>query len=193
MIRLATHADRDRAVQVLADSFDSNPAVNDTVVADKHRAQRMKALMEYLFDTGFRRNGVYVTDDLLGAIVMYDPVSHPENFSDTLLQLKLVHRCIGWTRLKHASAKRKKMDTFRPLTPHLYLKMIGIDPAAQGKGIGSKLISFIQELSVETSKPVYLETSLRRNVDMYLRKGFTVHGDWKIREDYHVHFMNWEK
>lgn len=193
MIRTATSNDRSAAVKVLAASFDANPAVNDAIIADEKRNQRLIALMEYIFDTGFARVGVYVTEDVSGVVVLYDPVSAPSAWSDTFRQLKLVHRSIGWSRLRYATRKDKKMAAFRPSTPHLYLQMIGISPHAQGKGIGSALINFIQEKSRSEKKPVYLETSVRKNVDMYLRKGFTVHGDWKIREDYHVHFMNWMK
>lgn len=192
-MRPAEIYDRDAVVKLLAASFDANPAVNDTIIPDKHRARRLKALMEYVFNTGFARNGVFVTNDLLGALVMYDPVSFPVTFSDRLRQLQLVHRCIGWSRMKYATAKDKRMAGFRPESPHLYLQMIGTDPAAQGKGIGSKMISFIQGMSASASKTIYLETSVLKNVEMYKRKGFVVHGEWKIREDYHVHFMSWSK
>jgi len=193
MIRRAAIGERDAVVKLLAASFNANPAVNDTIIPDRNRDRRLNALMEYIFDTGFSRDGVFVTDDLLGAIVMYDPVSSPPKFPDKLRQLKLVHRSIGWSRMKYASAKDRKMAGFRPATPHLYLQMIGTAPEAQGKGIGSQMINFILETSAATSKPVYLETSVLKNVEMYRKKGFVVHGDWKIREGYHVHFMSWLK
>lgn len=192
-MRPAKAHDRDAVVKLLAASFNANPAVNDTIIPDKHRDRRLISLMEYIFDTGFAREGVFVTDDLLGAVVMYDPVSSPAKISDLLRQLKLVRKSIGWSRMKYASAKDRKMNSFRPATPHLYLQMIGTAPEAQGKGVGSKMISFILETSASTKKPVYLETSVLKNVEMYKKKGFTVHGDWKIREDYHVHFMNWSR
>ena len=191
MIRRATKEDRTRAVQVLGASFDANPAVNDTIIPDGKRNQRLNALMEYIFDTGFARDGVFVMDDISGVVVLYDPVTYPSKFSDSFRQVKLVHRSIGWSRMRYAAAKDKKMAGFRPSTPHLYLQMIGIDPQSQGQGIGSTLINFIQEKSQEEHMPVYLETSVLKNVEMYLRKGFVIHGDWKIRDNYHVHFMHW--
>lgn len=190
MIRPATLHDRAAVVKVLTASFDANPAVNDTVIADQHRDRRLRVLMEYIFDTGFGRNGVFVTGDLQGAFVLYDPVSSPSRFADLLRQVKLVHRCIGWSRVKYAFAKDKKMAGFRPATPHLYLQMIGTLPESQGKGIGSEMLRFILETSAALRKPVYLETSVQKNVEMYQKKGFVVHGDWKIREDYHVRFMH---
>lgn len=193
MIREATPVDRDRVIEILAASFDANPAVNDTISPGGNRAKKMRALMEYLIDTGFAKHGVYITKDKLGAFILYDPIEYPKTFSDTFRQLKLVHRCIGWSRLKYASAKDKKMKSFRPGDSHLYLSMIGTHPSAQGKGIGSLMLNHIFGLSAATSKTIYLETSVQSNVEMYKKKNFVVHGEWKIREDYHVRFMSWSR
>ena len=193
MIRVAAPADREHVIEILTASFDANPAVNDTVVPGPGRELKMRGLMEYLVDTAFSKKGVYITDDRSGAILMYDPVVHPNTFSDTFRQLRLVNRCIGWSRLNYISSKDKKMRAFRPDAPHYYLSMIGTLPSAQGKGIGSQMISFIQDLAKKESKSIYLETSVPKNVEMYLRKGFVTHGEWKIREDYKVRFMKWAK
>lgn len=193
MIREAILADRDRVIEILSASFNSNPAVNDTIAPGGNRARKMRALMEYLVDTGFAKQGVYITNDSSGAFILYNPIEFPDTFSDTIRQLKLVHRCIGWSRLKYASAKDKKMKSFRPADPHLYLSMIGTHPSAQGKGIGSLMLNYIFGLSAASSKTIYLETSVHSNVEMYKKKNFVVHGEWKIREDYHVRFMSWSK
>ncbi len=193
MIRPATPEDRERVIEILSASFEENPAVNDTISPGGSRARKMRALMEYLVDNGFAKKGVYITSNGLGAMIMYDPTQYPNNFSDTWRQIQLVHRCIGWSKMKYASAKDKKVRSFRPADSHLYLNMIGTLPEAQGKGLGSQMIAFIQETAKKEGKSVYLETSVMKNVEMYKKKGFVVHGDWKIREDYHVHFMNWGK
>ena len=192
MIRAATLSDRERVIEILTASFDSNPAVGDTVPSGPGRERRMRALMEYLVDTAYSKRGVYVSDDFFTAALLYDPVHYPDTFKDTLRQLRLVNRCVGWSRLKYTAAKDKKIRSYRPSAPHLYLSMIGTVPEAQGKGTGSQMIAFLQELAKKESKSIYLETSVPKNVEMYKRKGFAVHGDWKIREDYHVHFMNWK-
>jgi GNAT superfamily N-acetyltransferase len=193
MIRAAALSDRERVIEILTASFEANPAVNDTIPPGAARERKRRALMEYLVDTAFSKEGVYITGDGNGAVLMYDPVAHPDRFSDTLRQLRLVHRCIGWSRLRYISSKDKKMRSYRPDTAHFYLSMIGTLPEAQGKGTGSQMIAFIQELAQKESKSIYLETSVPKNVEMYTRKGFIVHGDWKIRDDYHVHFMRWGK
>lgn len=192
MIRTAASSDRERVIEILTASFDTNPAVNDTVPQGAGRGRKMRALMEYLVDTACSKRGAYITGDGLGAILMYDPVTHPNRISDTFRQLRLVNRCIGWSRLKYVSAKDNKMRAQRPAEPHFYLSMIGTLPDAQGKGIGSEMIALIQQLAQKEAKSIYLETSVPKNVDIYKRKGFEVFADWKLREDYHVHFMRWE-
>lgn len=192
MIRVAAPSDRERVIGILSASFDANPAVNDTVPVGAGRERRMRVLMEYLVDTAYAKRGVYLSDDFSTAALLYDPVRYPDTLKDTFRQLRLVHRCIGWSRLNYAAAKDKKMRSYRPSAPHLYLSMIGTAPEAQGKGAGSQMIAFIQQLAKQEAKSIYLETSVMKNVEMYKRKGFVVHGDWKIRDDYHVHFMNWK-
>lgn len=191
MIRQATLADRARVIEILSASFDENPAVNDTVPQGQNREMKMRVLMEYLIDTAISKSGAYISEDGNGAILMFDPVASPNTFRDKMRQLRLIHRCVGWSRMKYISSKDKKMRSFRPSTSHYYLSMIGTLPEAQGKGLGSKMIAFIQDLAKKESKSIYLETSVVKNVEMYKKKGFVVHGDWKIREDYHVHFMSW--
>ncbi len=181
-----------KAVEILTDSFQKNPAVNDTLYPDMNRDKRMNALMTYLVETGIAKDGLHLTDDYAGAFIMYDPVLRPSGIADTWRQLKLVNRCIGWSRLTYASAKDKKMRSFRPEHSHLYLSMIGTLYSAQGKGTGKFMLEHIKQLARTSARSVYLETSVTKNVEWYLRHGFSIHGEWKIRDDYHVRFMNYK-
>ena len=56
--------------------------------------------------------------------------------------------------------------------PHWYLRLLGVDPARQGQGLGSTLIEYGLRRADETSQPCYLETFAERNVPLYLRHGF---------------------
>lgn len=181
-----------KAIEILTDSFQKNPAVNDTLYPDAQRDKRMNALMSYLVETGMAKDGLHLTDDYSGAFIMYDPVLRPSGFSDTMRQVKLVHHCIGWSRLSYASAKDKKMRSFRPEHSHLYLSMIGTLCSAQGKRTGKFMLEHIKQLARSSARTVYLETSVTKNVEWYLRHGFSIHGEWKIRDEYHVRFMNYK-
>ena len=56
--------------------------------------------------------------------------------------------------------------------PHWYLRLLGVDPAHQGQGLGSILLAHGLRRADETGQPCYLETFAERAVPFYLRHGF---------------------
>ena len=56
----------------------------------------------------------------------------------------------------------------------MYLSIIGTDPAAQGRGVGSALLEPVLRQCDEDGIPAYLESSKERNVAYYARHGFRV-------------------
>jgi len=61
-----------------------------------------------------------------------------------------------------------------PEPPHWYLAILGTDPAAQGRGLGSRLLSPALERCDEDGVGAYLESSKERNIAFYARHGFRV-------------------
>jgi GNAT superfamily N-acetyltransferase len=51
--------------------------------------------------------------------------------------------------------------------PHCYLETMGVDPAAQRKGIGGRLLEPVLEIGDRAGVDCYLETADRANVDFY--------------------------
>ena len=68
------------------------------------------------------------------------------------------------------------MDRHHPDEPHWYLSMIGVDPARQGRGLGSALLAETLDLVDADGLPAYLESSNPKNVPLYERFGFAVIG-----------------
>jgi len=64
------------------------------------------------------------------------------------------------------------MDAVHPHEPHYYLPIIGVDPAAQGQGIGSSLLRPVLERADREGMPAYLEATTPRNRALYARHGF---------------------
>ena len=58
--------------------------------------------------------------------------------------------------------------------PHWYLAGIGVDPAEQGKGIGSALLEPGLEGAARDGLPIVLLTNSGRNLPFYRRNGFEV-------------------
>ncbi len=64
------------------------------------------------------------------------------------------------------------LDTKHPHEPHYYLPFLGVEPASQGRGIGSALMRPILERCDREGMPAYLEASSERNRALYERHGF---------------------
>jgi ribosomal protein S18 acetylase RimI-like enzyme len=68
------------------------------------------------------------------------------------------------------------MGSFHPSEPHWYLPLIGVDPAYQGRGLGSELLSRGLARCDRDGVPAYLEATSLRSVSLYERFGFETAG-----------------
>jgi ribosomal protein S18 acetylase RimI-like enzyme len=61
-----------------------------------------------------------------------------------------------------------------PKPPHWYLATLGTDPASQGHGLGTAVLTPVLEECDRDGVGAYLESSKERNIDYYARFGFRV-------------------
>ena len=92
--------------------------------------------------------------------------------------LRLV-RGVGWGGTIRALKMLGLLLKHHPKEPHLYLQVLGVDPAFQGKGYGKALLD---RLALEARvRPeiagVYLETGTEANVAFYSSKGYEILGE----------------
>ena len=65
-----------------------------------------------------------------------------------------------------------QMGDSHPTFEHWYLPLAGVDPPAQGHGLGSTLLRHALETCDRDGVPAYLEATAPRNRDLYARHGF---------------------
>jgi ribosomal protein S18 acetylase RimI-like enzyme len=70
----------------------------------------------------------------------------------------------------------QQMARYHPREPHWYLPLLGVDPARQGQGLGSRLLEHATWLFDLDGAVAYLESSNPRNVSLYQRHGFEALG-----------------
>jgi ribosomal protein S18 acetylase RimI-like enzyme len=81
----------------------------------------------------------------------------------------------GFGRALRLLALMEDMDKHHPMDrPHAYLWFLGVARAAQGRGIGSRLLKVATDRLDTQRLPAYLETQTERNVALYKRHGFEV-------------------
>jgi ribosomal protein S18 acetylase RimI-like enzyme len=66
------------------------------------------------------------------------------------------------------------MARHHPHERHWYLPVLGTDPAHQGRGVGSALLTPVLARADAEGLPVYLESSKEKNIPFYRRHGFEV-------------------
>lgn len=59
-------------------------------------------------------------------------------------------------------------------TPFWHLFVLGVDPSAQGRGLGGRVIAPVLAEADRAGQPCYLETLVERNLAFYRRHGFEV-------------------
>jgi GNAT superfamily N-acetyltransferase len=73
---------------------------------------------------------------------------------------------------------------------HWYLMILGVDPAAQGRGLGSLLMAPVLARADEEALPCFLETQKQRNVPFYRKSGFAVVGETDVPGGPHLWLMS---
>jgi ribosomal protein S18 acetylase RimI-like enzyme len=64
--------------------------------------------------------------------------------------------------------------------PHWYLAILGTDPGAQGRGLGSAMMGPVLEQCDRDGVGAYLESSKEQNIAFYARHGFRVTAERRL-------------
>ena len=174
-MRHADYGDKDLIVNILAKSFDNNKSVNYIVKQDNKRAVRMKKLMEYSFDVCYLFGDIFLTDDRKGCALIVMPDKKKTTFKSIMLDAKLTLSVIGLSNIKRAMNRESRINKLHPEVPFYYLWFIGVDPAEQNKGIGTKLLNDVINEARSKHRPIYLETSTLKNIPWYEKFGFMIY------------------
>lgn len=66
------------------------------------------------------------------------------------------------------------LSELHPAQPYWHLAVVGVEPGAQGLGIGTRLVEPVLARADEAGQPCYLETMAERNVGWYRDLGFEI-------------------
>ena len=101
-----------------------------------------------------------------------------------LQALPILLGATGLSRFGRLAAVRATMDMSHPMDrPHAYLMFLGVSRAAQGRGVGSRLLKVGTGRLDAAGLPAYLETQTERNIALYRRHGFQVIAENRPRPD----------
>ena len=168
-------AERRALVEVLARAFRDNPMNRRLHGPDPRRRLRanragLRALVQ---DEGPRTVArvACVGGRVVGGFVLAPPGLKP-------LPRPSVRRRIGlwWGQGAQAWAGWAEVaactPAYRPTEGHWYLALLGVDPAVQGRGLGSVLLAEIERIIAARPAPLCLECDHPASVRFYRGRGF---------------------
>jgi len=124
----------------------------------------------------------------------FDAIKEPSSLLDDLKLARPMLRATGFSRIGRLLQVRSAMDKHHPLDrEHAYLWFLGVTPALQGMGIGSRLLRAGLNRADEAGLPAYLETGTTRNVALYRRHGFEVIHEAPVGRDGPVMWHMWRE
>lgn len=183
----AEAVDKTTVVTILSKSFIDNQSVNFVINQDKDRLERINALMDYSFEMCYEFGEVWLTEDKKGCALILFPQNKRTTVKAIWLNIKLIIQAIGIANISKTLKREAQIHKVQPVEKMAYLWFIGVDPAFQQKGIGSKLLNQIISRFSELNLPLYLETSTQNNIPWYQTFGFTIYN--QITLGYSLFFL----
>lgn len=173
-VREATPADAAALVEVLARSFTTDPCLSWVFRDEASRTDRLRVLFAGAFEffSGFA--APWTTDDRDGAALWAPPGAFPLPPDPDGAETAEVVSPFPDEDADRLATFLDTMGEHHPATEHWYLGILGVDPARQGRGIGSACMRPILERCDAEGVPAYLESTNGRNVPLYERHGFWV-------------------
>jgi GNAT superfamily N-acetyltransferase len=160
--------------RVLVRAFDDDPLLRWAFDRPSRRDAASLRFFDWWIGELIGQDVTWTTPEIGGAAVWAMPGSWHSSMGS---QLRLAASV--FTSVRHPISTIRGMtsiESAHPKEPHLYLALLGVDPARQGEGLGSALIAPGLAVADEERWPAYLETAKDRNLDFYGRQGFEVVG-----------------
>ncbi|MET1232421.1 MAG: GNAT family N-acetyltransferase [Candidatus Limnocylindrales bacterium] len=179
------------AGRLLARAFIADPGTA-IVEPDPSRRQDVNRVL-FELDISSTLGSVWAILDgerLSGVAVWLAPGSDSQGLDDR--SLSNARSVVGgaamdrWTALlaDFERVRREAIDA-----PHWFLALVGVDPVAQGGGVGAAMLQVGHDAADRDGRPCFLETFTELNVAYYQRHGYTLTRSTTIAHDVPIHAM----
>lgn len=168
---------------VLGRALFDDPSMIFLVPDDDSRARRLPRLFEVILRKSLPFGACSVVADgteILGVAAWTPPAAIRTRQQDWAAVAGYAWALRGRTRA--ADVFGQALREAHPTQPHWYLSVLGTDPSAQGRGVGTKLLEERLVHCDGAGEPVYLETNKERNVRFYERFDFKVSQEIEVPE-----------
>jgi ribosomal protein S18 acetylase RimI-like enzyme len=165
-----------RAISAIVAAFLTDPPARFAWPSPHDYLRAMPLATREFAGSCLKHGTAYVSADFCGAALWLPPGVKPDGEA---LE-KVFRETAKREHMDDLLATFQKMEKCHPQEPHWYLPMIGVEPNAQGKGLGAELMRHALARCDQEQALAYLEASKPQNVPFYRRHGFEVIGEIQI-------------
>ena len=173
IIKTALAPDEAGAIGVLTLAFSGDPMARWSLPHPAKYLATFSSIARAFGGSAFEKGTAYIANGFTGAALWLPPGAGPDEES----LRRLFDENTDSDIKKDMQGIFEQMEKFHPTEPHWYLPMIGVDPAHQGAGVGSALMTEALKAVDRDGLIAYLESSNPRNISLYERHGFEVIGE----------------
>ena len=175
-IRSAAAGEMSHAVAAIVAAFLTDPLARFAWPSPHDHLRGMDLAAREFAGGGFAHGSAYVSADFCGTALWLPPGVHPNGAA-----LERVRRDTAKPEhLDDLLGTFEQMEQSHPEEPHWYLAIIGVEPNAQRRGLGTDLMRHAVARCDQEGALAYLESSNPRNISLYLRHGFEVTGEIQV-------------
>jgi GNAT superfamily N-acetyltransferase len=172
-IKIALPSEEAGAIDALTLAFSTDPMARWSLSDPQKYLAAFPSMARAFGGSAFARGTSYIADGFTGTALWLPPGVGPDE--ETLL--RVLNENADDDIKEDMPGIFEQMQKFHPTEPHWYLPMIGVDPAHQGAGIGSALMTEALKAVDRDGLIAYLESSNPKNVSLYERHGFEIIGE----------------
>ena len=179
-VRPANSSDHEAIAAALAAAFATDPPLSFLIPDDRRREALLRRHFSASMPLYAASGAIWVSDDRSGAALWVAPGQYPFRLREELRVARARLEVFGrWAR--RGIGAQLAVDRHHPHDPtHWYLDYIGVEPAGQGRGLGSALLApMLARCDVER-RGAYLNAGSPRSRDLYLRHGFAVRSEFRL-------------
>jgi ribosomal protein S18 acetylase RimI-like enzyme len=186
-MNLAKREDKLRVIEIFKESYIANPHVR-FLLGDRMLALRMQHLASYVFDIAFKRNGVYLSTDREGVVVMFPMDKIKLSFGEKLKQLSMVILAFNSSRILRIKQIESEIQQVRSGKANdYYVWFYGVSNKGRHQHTARELMRAMFQMAQTLEIELIAETSIARNKIIYERYGFET---YKVHHyEFPVYFM----
>ncbi len=167
IVPVAAGAQR-RCVGTLIAAFADDPVARWLFPEPGQYLDHFPRLVGAFAEPALEAGTAFQVDGFAGAAVWLAPGQEPDE--DALAEA--IGQGVSAERQAAVLELLGRMAEAHPKEAHWYLPLIGVEPAYQGRGYGSALLSQVSKVCDREGLPAYLEATSPANVALYRRHGF---------------------